>query len=113
MSKSPPPPARRVKDGLIAAADAHNYFNRFKADLQTDFEIVEINLPLVLLTVELAEKHALRGYDAMQLTGGLTVYRALSAVATAFTFVFVSADDDLNRAAQAEGLTVENPNNHL
>jgi predicted nucleic acid-binding protein len=53
----------------------------------------------------------LRGYDAVQLATALETNRkrlsdGLSAL------VFVSADAELNNAAQAEGLEVENPNNY-
>jgi predicted nucleic acid-binding protein len=59
----------------------------------------------------LAEKHALRGYDAMQLAVALrTNARRLAKGASAITLV--SADVTLNAAAVAEGLAVDNPNNH-
>ena len=104
---------RRAKGRLITATDRQDYLNRFKSDLQNHFQVIEINLPLVRLAVELVEKHALRGYDAMQLASGLTLYRNLSAIVTnAFRFTFISADNDLTAAAQAEGLATENPNNY-
>ena len=57
----------------------------------------------------MAETYALRGYDAVQLAAVLEVNTirlnlGLSAL------IFVSADGDLNTAATAERLSVENPN---
>jgi len=53
----------------------------------------------------------LRGYDAVQLATALAANRkrlndGLGAL------IFVSADDELNTAAKAEGLSVENPNDY-
>jgi uncharacterized protein len=53
----------------------------------------------------------LRGYDAVQLAAALTtnderISRGL------LPLIFVSADTELNDAAQAEGLAIENPNNY-
>ena len=59
----------------------------------------------------LATKHALRGYDAVQLAAALEanderIANELSPLA------LISADDELNAAAKAEGLTVEDPNDY-
>jgi predicted nucleic acid-binding protein len=59
--------------------------------------------------MSLATKHALRGYDAVQLAAALEAND--ERIANELTpLTLVSADDELNTAAQAEGLTVENPN---
>jgi len=58
----------------------------------------------------LAEKYFLRGYDAVQLATALRIEGERKVIGAA-SLVFVSADEDLNQAAQAEGLSVENPDN--
>ena len=68
--------------------------------------IVEVSPPLVAKAATLARKHALRGYDAVQLAAALEV-KAHSPALTMF-----SADDDLNAAAAAEGLLAEDPDLH-
>lgn len=104
---------RRVRNGLITTTDGQKYLNRFKSDLSIHFKVVEISLPLVSTAVNLVEKHGLRGYDAIQLASGWTLYLRLSAAMSApFSFTFISADNNLNDAAQAESLAVDNPNNH-
>jgi hypothetical protein len=58
-----------------------------------------------------AEQHALRGYDAMQLAAALETSVHRSALGMD-PLVFASADSELNAVAGAEGLTVEDPNAH-
>ncbi len=60
----------------------------------------------------LAEKYFSRGYDAVQLATALRIEGERKLIGAA-SLVFVSADEDLNKAAQAEGLSVENPDTHL
>ena len=59
----------------------------------------------------LAQGRGLRGYDAIQLASALAVQDDLI-TSSVGPPVFVSADVDLNEAAQVEGMTVENPNSH-
>ncbi len=59
----------------------------------------------------MAEKYSLRGYDMAQLAVGLSVRNRLIKGGV-LNFTFISADKDLNNAATAEGLAVDNPNNH-
>ena len=61
--------------------------------------------------MHLAEKHGLRGYDAVQLASVLEIHRQHLAVGLPSP-VLVSADAELNSAALAEGLQIENPNLH-
>jgi hypothetical protein len=58
----------------------------------------------------LAESHAIRGYDAVQLAAAMEI--AAASLATGTILTLVSADTALNAAAVAEGLTVEDPNTH-
>lgn len=61
--------------------------------------------------MKMATKHALRGYDAVQLTAALDANAELLASSLP-PVIIVSADTELNAAAIAEGLSVENPNDH-
>lgn len=54
----------------------------------------------------LARRYALRGYDAVQLATALEVKQSMPSV------ILVSADVELNAAAMAENLAVEDPNSH-
>ena len=66
---------------------------------------------MVAQAMDFAQSRFLRGYDAVQLVVAWelqTRRRALGLPA----LTLVSADDDLNAAATAEGLTVDNPHSH-
>ena len=52
------------------------------------------------------ETYALRGYDAVQLAAALEVWAQIP------TTILISGDGDLNAAATAEGMPVEDPNTH-
>lgn len=102
---------RRARNGSIAAADAALVCNQLKSDLQTDYQIIEITEEVISSGIALAETHSLRGYDAVQLAAG----RAINELCVAnglLPIIFVSADEELNRAAIDEGLLVENPNHY-
>ena len=59
----------------------------------------------------LAETHAIRGYDAVQLAAALEVHAFCLALGMPAP-TLISADVDLNAAATAEGLAVDDPNAH-
>ena len=65
----------------------------------------------VFMAMTLAETHALRGYDALQLAVAVEV-NALSVQSGLSPMIFVAADDDLNAAARGEGMIVQNPAAH-
>ena len=56
-----------------------------------------------------AETYALRGYDAVQLSAAVEVHVRGDTLGLP-VLTLVSADEDLNVAATAQGLAVENPN---
>ncbi len=103
--------ARRLKSGSIIATDAQNALAAFQHDLTNNYFTVEITPLLLSAAVTLATKHALRGYDAVQLAATLEASDERIANGLA-PLTLVSADTELNSAAQAEGLNVENLNNH-
>jgi predicted nucleic acid-binding protein len=81
---------------------------RFAHDVEHVLLSVNLDNELVADAVLLIRKHKLRGCDALQLAAALRVFHSGDYA----DLVFISADDELNRAATAEGLTVENPNWH-
>jgi uncharacterized protein len=58
-----------------------------------------------------ARKHRLRAYDAVQLAVVLEI-RSLHQAAGLEAVTLISADRDLNTAAVAEGLDVDDPSTH-
>jgi predicted nucleic acid-binding protein len=101
---------RRTRSGRLRPTATARAIVRFRRAFAQKFRKVGVD-KLAENAAALAEKHALRGYDAMQLAVALrTNARRLAKGASAITLV--SADVTLNAAAVAEGLAVDNPNNH-
>ncbi len=103
--------SRKQRGGHISATDAAAAKKQFETDYSNEFVSVEISESLIIEAARLAEKHALRGYDAVQLAAALET-NAKRAARKLPSLTLLSADTDLNAAAIAEGLTVDNPNNH-
>ena len=83
----------------------------FLTDYAVDFEIIEVSETLLQQAVQLALSHGLRGYDAVHLAAGVELNRLHREVGLT-PITFISADKELNAAALAEGLGVEDPNLH-
>ncbi len=102
---------RRTRGSSLTLAAAQTEAAQFKIDLANDYQVVEVTESVVATAMRLAEQHGLRGYDAIQLAAALGV-QAERAISGLSPLVFVSADADLNAAAAAEGLPIEDPNAH-
>lgn len=102
---------RRSRSRSLSASDAQTAISQFRFDFQNQYRIVEITPSLITRAMSLAETHALRGYDAVQLAAALEVNTRRLALRMP-PLTFISADAALNAAATAEGLTVDDPNLH-
>jgi len=103
--------ARKTRMGDISEPDAAAAIRTFKSHCTTQYQIVLMTTGIVDRAMELAEKHRLSGYDATQLASALIVHAELAASGVS-QLVFISADANLNDVAQAENLSVQNPNDH-
>ena len=103
--------ALRARRGTTTPADAAAVAVNFRLDFVRGYYAVPLTLAIVMQAMDLTEKHGLRAYDATQLATVLQVLSESRANGTPVP-VFVSADVQLNAAATAEGLTVDNPNLH-
>ncbi len=56
--------ARRSRGGSISATDATTVCNQLRSDLQMEYQIIEIT-SIINDEMTLAQKHGLRGYDAI------------------------------------------------
>ena len=102
---------RRLRRGDLTPADAAFALAEINADFTRDFFLLEVSLPRVQEAMALAERHGLRGYDAVQLAAAL--YLRLQCRLTGQPDpVIITADRELNAAALAEGLGVDDPNTH-
>ena len=101
----------RLRRGNTTPGDAAIAIADFRADFVRDYSLAQINPVIIGLAMDLVEKHGLRGYDAVQLASALEV-QAERQVFGLSVPVFICADNNLNAAAAAEGLAVDNPNAH-
>jgi hypothetical protein len=83
----------------------------FRSDFGGTYLISELTFSLIERAMDLAEMYGLRGYDAVQLAASLDVNTERRGYGFA-PLTLVSADTDRNQAAIAEGLSIENPNDH-
>ena len=103
--------ALRARVGTLAPSHVRSAMLRFRRDFRTSYQLIEITEPVIDSAMTLAETHALRGYDAVQLACALLV-QSVRATAGPSAVIFVSADGPLLAAATAENLPVEDPNAH-
>ena len=97
--------------GNLTVLELNKSIKRFKRSLQNRYAFVEISETLTNEAMILAEKYGLRGYDSVQLAAALKIQKR-RLLLNLPPLTFVCADNNLNNAATAEGLSVENPNNY-
>lgn len=102
---------RRQRRSQIAPADAAVALAAFRRDFPVAYPIIEVLPATVAHAMDLAERHGLRGYDSVQLAAALDLNARCLAAGAAPPLV-ITADVELNRAAAAEGLAVDDPNAH-
>ena len=102
---------RRSRGGTLPAANAAKALRQFRAELPHRYLLIEITQPLLQDAERLAEKHALRAYDAVQLAALSMVdqYRKQYSLPP---LMLISADAELLQAATAEGFATDDPNQH-
>ena len=103
--------ARRGQAGHLSPQGLAAALNRFQQDFATGYEIIEVSPAIIARAMDLARTRFLRGYDTVQLAVAAGLHD-LRQVLGLTVLTLISADHDLNAAATAQGLTVENPNNY-
>ena len=102
---------RTVRMQEITQEDAERAAASFKADFRVQYQIIEITNSLADRAMGIAEEHGLRGYDAVHLAAGVELQTVRGEMELP-PLTFISADNDLNVAAQTEGLVIDNPNSY-
>jgi uncharacterized protein len=102
---------RRQHSGDLSPAQGGAMLGHFRRHLTHRYRIIELTPALFSNAMTTARKHRLRAYDAVQLAVALEI-RHLHHTAGFEPLTLVSADRDLNTAALAEGITVDNPALH-
>jgi predicted nucleic acid-binding protein len=89
--------ARARRGRRLTVSAEREAWRRFQRIWSTS-AILDVDRALLSSATDLAARHALRGYDAIQLASGLRAADATGATG------FACLDDELNAAAAAEGL---------
>lgn len=84
----------------------------FIGDCAERDHLVAIERTIIDQAVDLTQSHYLRGYDAVQLATALAVNAELFQKQLS-PLTFISADEDLLKVTETEGLPTEDPNPRL
>jgi hypothetical protein len=103
--------AGKLRAGFLTQTEYRKARRRLENDAQRRYQLIAVASQRVDEAIELTTRHRLRGYDAVHLACALHLNQALL-TNNLPPLVLVAADDDLLKAAQAEGLKTENPNLH-
>jgi uncharacterized protein len=95
----------------LLAANLARILADFRFDFQHQYQRIEINETVISKAMKLAETYRLRGYDSVPLAAGVELNDSVRRVGLPI-ITFVSADHQLNTAAVAEGLVVDDPTSH-
>ncbi len=98
---------RRQRIGDVTQQQAASVISAFVDDWSEVYELIMADRPTIRRAMDLAQRHALRAYDAVQLASALAVHAHL--VARNVPLIFLSADVALNDAGSGEGLQIQNP----
>ena len=104
--------ARHARTGQITTELQKKIYASFLHDCKMRFTLIPVLAEIVTRAAQLTQKHPLRGYDALHLACALKFNQQLRDNGS-LSLVFLCADNILLQAAAAEGLTTENPNQHL
>jgi uncharacterized protein len=102
---------RRQSGRSLSPAQAGAILGHFRRHLTQRYSILELTPLLLADAMRLARRHGLRVYDAVQLAAMIEVKRLYQTAGLA-PAILLSSDQDLNNAATAEGLEVDNPASH-
>ena len=100
--------ARRHRAADISDADRARLFHAVRRDLRTRLMLIAVPLATWARAGDLAERHCLRGADAVHVAVALRVRQVHLAQRTE-DMIFVTSDREQGVAALAEGLAVETP----
>lgn len=100
-----------ARTGHIRLRDRDLAYRRFLKDTVHLYQLVPVRTSDLHAAARLTQRHPLKAYDAIQLAVALREHHAL--VRRKLGLAFVSGDRQQLRAAEAEGLTTDDPFDHL
>ena len=96
--------------GRIRRSIREREYRRFVYQLTNRYTIISLITVDYERAASLTQSHPLKAFDAIQLAVALRYQQMITSVQQSITFI--SGDNALNSAAQAEGLVVDNPFRH-
>ena len=102
---------RRLREATVSRSDYTRMMDSFRDDCLVEYKITPLDESIIDLACELLERHPLRASDAIHLGTAIVLNRLLITHQMP-ALTFLCADERLLNAATAEGLTVDNPNDH-
>ncbi|MBI3538012.1 MAG: type II toxin-antitoxin system VapC family toxin [Chloroflexi bacterium] len=102
---------RTMRTKEISETEGKDAYRLFIEHSENEYELVPLTFTRIRPAADLALKYALRAYDAVQLSLAFHANELLKENNLSLTFI--ASDKTLLQAAQAEGLAVENPSDHL
>lgn len=85
-------------------------YEGFLDAIDLEFRVSPVDVEILYHAAELTQRHPLKGYDSVQLAIALDLRER--SLTQDLNLTFVSSDSHLIRAAQAEGMSIENPNSY-
>jgi uncharacterized protein len=102
---------RRQRGGGLSSAQGGAIFGHFRRQLAQRYIILDMTPSLLAAAMLSARAHGLRAYDAVQLAAAVQVHRSHHDAGLGIV-TLISADQELNAAALAEGLPFDDPRLH-
>lgn len=103
--------ARRRRDGTLSGFEFHRSRTQFTRHLKAgQYALLPAHLEVIEQAALLTYDLPLTGYDAVHLATALHYLSRMSVDVE--QFCFLTADDQLQRAAQTKGIKTDNPNEH-
>lgn len=102
---------RKARTGEVATDEVRRSAVNFRSDWKQQYQIIEVTASVADKAMNLAEEHGLRGYDAVHLAAAIVLQQIRKSMDLP-ALTFVSADVRQRDTAAAQGLTVEDPNEH-
>lgn len=102
---------RRYRQGTISRFELYRDRGQFNNHLRDDlYSVLPTTRDIVDQAAKLIYLHPLAAYDAVHLATALDYLKITDTDSK--QFYFITADEQPQRAAEAEGLQIENPNDH-
>lgn len=102
---------RRQRQGALLKFEVYHSRNQFRKHLETtQYSFLPSTDEIIQHAAQLIGRQPLAAYDAVHLASAVDYLKTVGL--NSKQFYFITADVQLQRAAESEGLQTENPNDH-